>query len=682
MGGVPSNLGFGGGGSSRSNARPLMLDNGQSYGGRGGGGHAVGVLTGVGSVSNMANMTDEQKTVAMKHLKIVQDMNHQSISTDPIHLMDEFEKVSTPDGYQTGWPLLKAMLPNRNKSPVHGALGALDFLCFQFQHVMDGRVREATMDKQDTFIPLQYQNARATSAATFAKLTIGSVNSVWDKVYFYAHAAREVVVSAPPGTADFAEEQPIIVKIFSQLASRQGDALTMFGNGVVPMIDQHDQDIVRNFYEKTRELNPNNIRKVNVLALLSGNQMSLDNTSIVEDYLFTKLWWAVQDKTDPVARVTELGAEIRKFGPSHFETDARGLWAYCIPLLATLQCQTALSFLSQAGGAVGLMQATHLGLAFAASGVDVTDLGHSLASGNNYRDFSSTLLVEYAKFLEREPGFGLSSALQYVLPLPSKTDKYDAIADMIYRNPSDMGAIAGDYDKQSMSRQNCLLERYFSSQEVSAMLNLAGEKFLREAQNQEKAQASAHLFMVAGSYANLLQLFHRLISPPNNFDGSKNFWAQHTQAFYNDFLKQHSIVKEVLGRDQKMNLVETTVTLLGLREFFSLYHNGHYREAFNALASLSLVPLSQAELEEKGSKFRDLDPLVKAAMGDTLVAAVDCLYQDYMQKKSESRGLSATMQANLSELKMKARYLFLFAGSTGTSDPCRQAINEMKGRMI
>jgi hypothetical protein len=447
-------------------------------------------------------------------------------------------------------------------------------------------------------------------------------------------------------------------------------------------MDQPHQDAVRNFYEKTKELDADNKHKINVLALLSGNQMKTDQSNDLEDYLFARLWQAVQDKTDPAAKIIQIGTDIRRWGPSHFEADRRGAWAYCMPLMSSLQFQTALSFLSQHGGPVGLMQAAHLGLAFSTAGVSVTDLGHAQSSGSTYRDLSSILLVEYAKMLEREPPFGLISALQYLLKLPAKNDQMNEIAEMIFRNQTSMGAITGNYDKQMLVRKDCLLEQYLSLQDVSAVLELAGEKFQRDAANREKAQASATLFMLSGSYVKLLQLLHQLISPPNMFDDDKTFWANETHTFYNDYLNKHSIVKEALGREQKLSLVATTNILLGLRRFFLLYQKGHFRDAFHVLAALHLVPLSQDELEEKAGKFRDMDPLVKDAMAATLIAAVDCLYQDYRMKKSESRGLTDAMQVNLSEIKMKVRFLFLFSGSTSMPGECRQAINEMKGHMI
>jgi hypothetical protein len=165
------------------NKQHLMLTNGQSYGV---GSQSLGLLN--------ANGTETTQMV-MDHLQIVQNMGQ---STNVLQLMDNFETIATNDGYSSAWQLLKALLPNMS-SPVGGALGALDFLCCQYQRVVEDRVRSASLNGHDVAAPVQYQNARANSAAAFVKLTIGSTASVWDIIYYCkypqkAHSTNSVFI--------------------------------------------------------------------------------------------------------------------------------------------------------------------------------------------------------------------------------------------------------------------------------------------------------------------------------------------------------------------------------------------------------------------------------------------------------------------------------------------------------
>ncbi|KAL3916530.1 MAG: hypothetical protein SGILL_005138 [Bacillariaceae sp.] len=677
-------------------------------GGRGGGDfydnrnyNASGGLLMGGSNGNgnyrVASPEEQQlfEKVAKEHGKIVVQniKNDDGATTTFLGTMEQFENIAVSRGnntpqdkmYRNAWQLLEKMLPNLKAGPIHAALGSLDYLCCQFQRILSDQVRSAAAAAVSG--SAEYPtSALATGVAAFCKLTLGNGTSVWDVLYYClrcgdAQAAIAVVNSAPAGTENFAQEQAVLQKVLLQFSQRQGGDGCMFGAGVVPIVEPQEQYSLRDFYEKAMRFDPNNKSRLKVLALLSGNEVDTSAFSDVEEWLVFRLWLGVQDRDEQVSKLTLVGTDIRRLGHSHFDTDANGPWAYCLPLMVSQQCQTALSFLAEAGGEMGLLEATHLGLAFLSANVKVTDLGKTLPAGHGHRDLSSTLLVQYAKLLERMPSFGLRQSLQYLLNIPSEMDRKNEIAEMIYRNPDRMGEVTGMLDA-GLNRIDCELEKYISPHEASSILELAGKKFVRDAAHQQKAREGATLFLLSGSYAKLLALFNRLISPPHAFDGDKIVWANETQKFYSDYLKSHSIVKEVLGREKKLGLIETTNTLLGLRQFFQLYQSGDSKGAFDAVSTLGLFPFSQEEIDEKTSKFKDLDPHVKSAMPDALVTTVRCLYESYRDIKSKHRAITIEVEDQLKRIKSISRFLFLFSGTAGMPQSCKQDINDMRANMV
>ena len=155
------------------------------------------------------------------------------------------------------------------------------------------------------------------------------------------------------------------------------------------------------------------------LSLLSGAGAFMTETSTIEDYLFGLLWKAMQSSS-PVVELENLGKEIRNFGSKgHFADEVSGGWSYSLPLFASQQYRTGLTNLVQAGGAMGLMQATHLGMLLSSCGVTVDNLGDSGGQSSS-GGLVTSLLVEYSTWLHIDPNFGALCALEYLLWIPNE----------------------------------------------------------------------------------------------------------------------------------------------------------------------------------------------------------------------------------------------------------------------
>jgi hypothetical protein len=206
----------------------------------------------------------------------------------------------------------------------------------------------------------------------------------------------------------------MVQRVVGNLGQLQRNASCVWETGN-PLISRQDNAALEDLYEKTRNLDPDNTYKIGVLALLSGNELASFDT--IEDYLFGRLWRALQSDNPPPA-IENIGASIRKYGPEYFGgAEENGGWGYALPLLATQQFKTALTFLAEAGGPTGLLQATHLGLVLSIGRIALEDLGRPSSSTG---DLGTALLVKYATTLEQDPSLGVGVALEYLLQIPSK----------------------------------------------------------------------------------------------------------------------------------------------------------------------------------------------------------------------------------------------------------------------
>jgi hypothetical protein len=216
------------------------------------------------------------------------------------------------------------------------------------------------------------------------------------------------------------------------------------------------------------------------LAMLGGSESisevpALESSGLlvktVEDYLYTSLWHALHaTEMDGVGAtgeasggegglrrlaeaVSRLSVLVDQWGPSYFEQDedmngeytgaseavalaARGGgsvaksadavprsggWAFALPLLASQQYATALAYLAEAGGGLGLLQAAHVGIVMDAAGLSVTDFSLDEQSGMSSKSSQQTLLpMLVASYSASLQGSDVGAALRYLALMSGK----------------------------------------------------------------------------------------------------------------------------------------------------------------------------------------------------------------------------------------------------------------------
>ncbi len=255
------------------------------------------------------------------------------------------------------------------------------------------------------------------------------------------------------------------------------------------------------------------------------------------------------------------------------------------------------------------------------------------------------------------------------------------VAALVFRSPSQVEVLGGILNEGG-ERRNAELDKYLSDQEVSDVLSCAADMFKRQASDVNKAELSASLYMRAYRHATLIELLNQLISPVNDADADKEHWASQSQWFYNSYLSKRTLVLESLERGGNLNLIFTNQTLLEFRAFFKRLRQALFEEAFAIISRTELLPLSQEHLNAKSSKYKDLDVILKEAFPAVVTGTVECLFEIHRRLKSESRGVSPTVEGRLKELQFLARILFIFAGLINMPTTCKNDIVGLRAKMI
>lgn len=399
---------------------------------------AVPAISGGGvdqpALMNYNNMSipDRDRPIVQSHADIFKQLKQKSskpnfqdlaAAANELRLLADSLDPKLPGNvcYASALQIVSGILSRPNASPLEVANATLGYFSKQFEDYIIGRVRSAGMDGQSGIgQSTTYKNANASTIAAFVSIEGGGSveGSLWPILFYClrigdAVAAKEVFdANANPDESD--DTNAAIAMLLSSLAQRQG-AHDSIWQALGPLtLPSNEERKVAEACEMAKAAERQDTCRLNVLSLLSG--AGAFETPTIEDYLFGLLWKAMQS-SNPVVELENLGKEIRNLGSSYFGDGASGGWSYSLPLFASQQYRTGLTYLVEAGGAMGLMQATHLGVLLSSCGVNVDNLGDSgaqTASGG----LETSLLVQYSDFLHFD--FGAVCALEYLLWIPNE----------------------------------------------------------------------------------------------------------------------------------------------------------------------------------------------------------------------------------------------------------------------
>jgi hypothetical protein len=645
--------------------------------------------------------------------------------------------VNTP-GYRTSWQLLASLSSvassawasfHRRPTPFDQARGALNQMSAQFfAHIVD-RLRKQPEKQQQS--RQRYSNFAANAIAQYVEVTLGldavvpaeATQAVWATIFYClrcgnAVAALHVMVSVGQASGVGSVHGVIddaVSRLIEAYASRQGsDADNLWGrasrffdsDGLVhDPLNQDDmaavQDLLQTRAANASSANSNSVFQSGVCALLSGALLPSDESIAgfcdIEDYLTSRLWQALvvapprdddpasASSFSPERSLVRLGRSIRDLGSEYFGT--RDPYSYAWPLLATQQYGTALRHLASTGGPVGLLQAAHLGLVMTnLLGISLVDLRDDEErdedSGiiDSSHELMTRLLVRYAHAIL--PHAGAVAAMEYAVRIPTEARATLEVARLIASSADDLGELAGTINEQGEREGGSESLNTFGL-DVSRVLSEAAELILR-APNVDRISKgrAAMCYMLAGQYANVLQLLSHCISPPEERDDEdRDYWIQQAKEFRAHYLAKRTHVLRVLERDSP-SVMETINTLLGLNQFYGELKAGRRDEAWGLLAHLNLLPTSRTDLSSKEAAYRARDPLVQRAMPTLMSTTVATLFQEYQNLRSNLNfpGWEVT-QGRIDQIKSQAKVYVAFASSIGMSGDQMQALQRMDALM-
>lgn len=241
---------------------------------------------------------------------------------------------------------------------------------------------------------------------------------------------------------------------------------------------------------------------------------------------------------------------------------------------------------------------------------------------------------------------------------------------------NEVDALAGTLSSEGI-RQKAALDKFFSPEEISNLLNEAAETLIREKNVREKAMMGGVLFMLAGRYKSLLKLLNRLLAPPEIGDENKRFWYEQTKQFHAMYLNKRCHVLEMLEKNGDMDVVTTSRLLMELYGFFECLALNRFDDALNIVDKHDFLPLNPQDVSIKEMRFRKMDALLQESLPSVLQGAIQSIYQQYCHAKRNAS------QARSLELKARARALITFAGMIPKVDPSKiDSMSRLEAQML
>jgi len=364
------------------------------------------------------------------HSKIVRELQQKttpptyqemkSATNEMRSLADSMAKTPGSSCYSSALQMIAGILSRPNVTSLEVALATLAHFGDQYESHILCKVR--SVEGTASTVTTQYKNTNATTIATFSALEVGSGTNMggpmWPCLFHCLRigdaAAAKEIFETNATTADGNDEtNQAIVILLTSLTQRQGAGCSIWQTPGPLTLPPEQVRKITEACELAKAKERQDVHQIAFLSLLSGVGAFL--TPTIEDYLYGLLWKALQSSS-PVEEMKKLGSEIRKLGSGYFGDELSGGWSYSLPLFATQQYRTGLTYLTQVGGDAGLLQATHLGMLLASCGVDVDNLGDTEASSGR---LVNSLLVEYSTWLHMDPQFGPFRSLEYLRWIPN-----------------------------------------------------------------------------------------------------------------------------------------------------------------------------------------------------------------------------------------------------------------------
>ena len=385
-----------------------------------------------------------------------------------------------------------------------------------------------------------------------------------------------------------------------------------------------------------------------------------------------------------------MGKLVNEWGPSYFEQQddfgdvsaasavaaaagvasahkvpASGGWAYALPLLASQQYATGLAYLAEAGGGLGLLQATHIGVIMDTAGLAVSD--YNLENRNEASNVASRTLVPMlvSSFSASLQGLDAEAALKYLALLSNKGKFVKEQVQRLLLETRQFelaGKVASDG-----SRSNAALDAYFSKKDVASILADGANAAVQSG----KPADAAELLVLSGHYGALFTLMNRelaayLVASTQEEFAKRTFWFNAANQFHAIHLAHgKTYVQDALIAENRMSLGNTFQLLMNLVVFFDRCRESQWEGAWVLMDNLNLLPKADSDMTVKVESYSQLDNCVKQIFHHVVLGTMEALCHLFRSLRQDGAGASIQQQNAIDqrqdELRTHARLLVTFS---------------------
>ncbi|KAH8368370.1 hypothetical protein KR084_010436 [Drosophila pseudotakahashii] len=280
------------------------------------------------------------------------------------------------------------------------------------------------------------------------------------------------------------------------------------------------------------------------------------------------------------------------------------------------------------------------------------------------------LIVMYAKCFEQTD---TQQALQYYYLLrhfkseDGSNAMLNCVSDLLVENCDDqmLQLVFGVVDETNSFRftGGIFAEFHTMDYDKYALAGMVGD----ELSKRSNYEAAIKLYFIAGQLDKALRLVCSLLSqvvhqPPRPGSMRERLCA---------VTRRLDAALAERKTDVEAHVIVTYTVLSQVMEFFDLHHAGESRLASEILANNRLVPANSLEVDECVSNLKRMGPEIIKVLPDILLAAMDIVYQEYVNQRGSSGAgsvygddaKSENKEAALRHLRGRAKALTNMAAS-------------------
>ncbi|CAH0556800.1 unnamed protein product [Brassicogethes aeneus] len=225
-----------------------------------------------------------------------------------------------------------------------------------------------------------------------------------------------------------------------------------------------------------------------------------------------------------------------------------------------------------------------------------------------------------------------------------ETKQYDAILGTVQNSGIRVKGLADQFTTPSISTES--------------IAEIIGNNLLKKGLYEE----AIDIFDIANKQEEVLNLLCAMLSQVVHLQGEdgslRNRLQQKTRVFRERFLREGY-------KAGSTKLVTSFLKLSELLMFFDQYHGKLFPQAIKTLNELQIVPLQEADVDERIKSFKNLNDDLCKVIPDILLATMNMLFAQYQKLKGSEyipRYNDSGIDKQLSNLRNQAKTLTSFAG--------------------